>query len=69
MKTYNSGSVLAQKSIWRRIQLRNLFLSVNNERAKRRCAKHMDQGSSYRGHNTFKKLFTQKILNKQGLKQ
>ena len=25
--------------------------------------------SSYRGDNTFTKLFTQKILNKEGLKQ
>ena len=27
------------------------------------------EGSSYRGENTFTKLFTQKILNKEGLKQ
>ena len=27
------------------------------------------EGSSYRGDNTFTKLFTQKILNKEGLKQ
>ena len=27
------------------------------------------EGSSYGGDNTFMKLFTQKILNKEGLKQ
>ena len=27
------------------------------------------EGSSYRGENTFTKLFTQKVLNKEGLKQ
>ena len=27
------------------------------------------KGSSYGGDNTFMKLFTQKILNKEGLKQ
>ena len=27
------------------------------------------EGPSFRGHNSFKELFTQKILNKEGLKQ
>ena len=45
------------------------FLSVNNERAMNNQRNTWIEGTSYRGDNTFKELFTQKILDKEGLKQ
>ena len=40
-------------------------MDVQSDDVRNRCV----QGPSCRGGNTFKELFTQKILDKEGLKQ
>ena len=40
-------------------------MKVQSDDVRNRCV----EGSSYRGDNTFTELFTQKILDKESLKQ
>ena len=70
MKPYNSGSPLAKLIFGGEFRYETyFFLFLNNERGKQCVRSIFVEGPSYRGYNTFRELFTQKILNKEDLKQ
>ena len=71
MKTYNSGLPLAQKNnlennlATKPISFFLWIINVQNNDVRNTWV----EGPLYRGENTFMELFTQKILDKEGLKQ
>ena len=67
IKTYNSRLLLAQKISATKPTY--FFLSVNTERAKQWCAKYMGPRIFVLRRQSFTELFTQNILDKEGLKQ
>ena len=68
--TYHSGNLWPKKVFGEEFSYENyFFLSVNSERESDDVRVIWIEGSSNRGDNTFTKLFTQKIQNKEGLKQ
>ena len=71
MRTFISGSPLAQKKYLEKdLTTKPIFFFLQIMNVQSDDVRNIwIEGSSYRGDNTFTKLFTQRIMNKESLKQ
>ena len=71
MRAFISGSPLAQKKYLEKdLTTKPIFFFLQIMNVQSDDVRNIwIEGSSYRGDNTFTKLFTQKIMNKESLKQ